>query len=100
MSDRLTQLQDTVNLVRKKNLKDFHLLLGLIETNTQSLQKPIHLHFISSTFILSSKLNIFVTALVYFNNARCQVNSPGLNVLEHTKQIKIHKKITHNYFPH
>lgn len=56
-----------------------------------------------SIFLLlfvNSKPNIFAIALVFFNNARFQVNLPDLNVSAHSSQIKIHKKITHSCSPH
>lgn len=86
MPDRLTQLQDTVNLV-----STFVYL---------AVSRLLTFQYIFLFFVDYSKRNTFATALVFYSNVRCRVNFPALNELACSIQIKRHKKIMHNYFPH
>lgn len=86
MSDRLTQLQDTINLVKY-----------IFSVNIIELSTLIH----SVLLLIShSKLNTFATASVFCSNVRFQVNFLGLNASGINNHLKIHKKTMHNCFQH
>lgn len=82
MSDRLTQLQDTVNLVR---------------TIVQASVYLIESKFLTRGYFFS-KRNIFAIALASCNNALFRANFRDLNALVLNNHLKIHKRTTHNYF--
>lgn len=93
MPDRLTQLQDTVNLVSPTSIS--------FASSAKYFSRTFQYVFLFlSTRFDYSKRNTFATASVFSSNVRYPVNFLALNGSACSTQIKRPKKITHNYFPH